>query len=256
MNRLDGKVVLITGSTRGLGRGMSRFFAQEGARLIITDRDDKHAAATLEDLDEIGAEAIFVQADLSVENDVVNLIDKAVAHYGRLTTVINNAALMPRVLTDASVVDIDNATLEAALGVNYYGLIWTCKYAIPHLLEAEGASITNISSFVTELGGPHFTAYCTTKAVMEPLTRSLARRYAADALRVNCIICGAVETPENAKALRDTKWFEDNQVDDRLPLLPYFGRIDDMAYAAIYLSSDEARFVTNANLAVNGGVTK
>ncbi len=164
----SGQGCLITGSTRGIGRTIGLRFAQQGASVVITGEDSKDADSALAAIADSGGKAIFVEADLTTEQDVVRLVESTIAEYGQLTTLVNNASVNPMAIGDKTVADVENESLEQAVALNYFGLVWMCKYSLPHLLAAERASITNISSVVTYLGGPNFTAYCLSKGAVEP----------------------------------------------------------------------------------------
>jgi len=251
--RLQGKVAVVTGTSSGIGPGIARRVALEGAKLIATDVDDAPAQALVDELREQGAEATFVHADLTVEDDVKALMDAARATYGSLTTLINCAAFSPVVGGDAPLVEVSNETLQKAIAINIFGLVWSCKYALPHLLESGNGSITNLSSVVTDMGGPMFTAYPMTKGATVSLTRSLAKRYQTEGVRVNLLNIGTIHSERNTKHITDIEFAKKYRVEDRWPPQG-LGSPDDVAWASVWLASDEARFVTNGTIPVNGGV--
>ena len=251
--RLDGKVAIVTGSTKGIGRGIATRFAAEGASVVVTGRDNVQGREVEQEIRAAGAEATYVGADLGRHDDVVDLVSAAVESYGKLTTLVNNGAITGFALGDKPFTEIDDDTLGRALQVNLYGLVWCCKHAIPHLVAAGGGAVVNISSAVAVNGTPGFTAYTATKGAMNSLSRSLAKEHAKDLIRVNTISTGLIESNEETAewmanpAIRE--WLE------RLVPLPYFGTPDDIAWACVYLASDEARYVTAATLHVDGGAT-
>jgi len=251
--RLNGKIAIVTGTASGIGPTIARHFALEGAKLIATDIDDAPAEALVAELREQGAEATFVHADLRIEDDVKALMETAVATYGGLTTLVNCAAFSPAVGGDKPLIDIDNETLAEALAINIYGLVWSCKYALPHLLASGNASIINLSSVVTDMGGPMFTAYPMTKGAMPALTRSLAKRYQTEGVRVNLVNIGTIRSERSASRVDDPEFRRKHRVEDRWPPQGP-GTSDDVAYACVWLASDEAGYVTNGTIPVNGGV--
>ena len=242
----------MTGATRGIGRGIATVFAREGAKVVIAGRsvDDGERVAT-----EIGASALFVRTDVGREADVAAAVDTAVARFGSLTTLVNNAAATQ--LTglegrgDAGVAELRNDVLAATLQTNLWGLVWASKYAIAAMTRSGGGSIINISSGVATKGAPMMDAYTATKGAMNALTRSMAVEYAKQRIRVNAISTGLIESGASIDALLDDparrQWLE--QV---IPL-PYFGVPEDIAWGCVYLASDESRYVTGTVLPIDGG---
>ena len=253
--RLEGKVALVTGATKGIGRGVARRFALEGARVVATGRTAELGKQVEAEILSEGGEAVFVRTDIGVESDVARAVEFAVERYGSLTTLVNNAAATHLVglpeRGDTQLDQLSNAVMQESLQTNVWGLFWCCKHAIAQMLRAGGGSIVNISSGVAVKGAQKMDAYTATKGAMNALTRSLAVEYAKQKIRVNAISTGFIETgditDEQLAAPGQRAWLE------QIIPLPYFGVPEDIAQGCVYLASDEARYVTGAVLAIDGG---
>jgi NAD(P)-dependent dehydrogenase (short-subunit alcohol dehydrogenase family) len=253
--RLDGKVAIVTGSTRGIGRATAIRFAQEGAKVVVTGRTDDDGREVEREIRDAGGEATFVRTDLAQEGDVVAMVGAAVERYGTLTTLVNNAApteLMGPGRSDRRVTELENDAWDAIMLVALKAVVWACKYAIPEMAKAGGATIVNISSAASMLGTPGLDAYTAAKGALNTLTRSMAVEYAADGIRSNCIVAGMVLTSEGAFTL-----MEDPVIGGatRAMHLTRLGLPEDIANAALFLASDESAFITGAVIPVDGGVT-
>ena len=255
MMRLDGKVALVTGATKGSGRTIATVFAREGARVVLAGRTVTAGDALEAEITAAGGAAAFVPTDIGKEADVVRAVRTAVERFGSLTTLVNNAAATHlsglRDRGDAGVAELANEVLDEALATNFWGLIWCCKHAIAEMSAAGGGSIINISSGVATKGAARMDAYTATKGAMNALTRSMAVGYASRRIRVNAISSGLIESGEAIEplladpAMRD--WLE------RSIPLPYFGVPEDIAWGCVYLASDESRYVTGTVLPIDGG---
>lgn len=256
--RLVGKVALVTGSTRGIGRATAVRFAAEGASVIVTGRTEDAGRGVESEIRDAGGEATYVRTDLTHEDDVVAAVEAAVDTYGKLTTLVNNAApteLMGPGRQDRRVTELENDAWDAIMLVALKAVVWACKYAIPEMAKADadaGSSIVNISSAASMLGTPGLDTYTAAKGALNTLTRSMAVEYAADGIRSNCIVSGMVLTSEGAH-----KMMEDPVIGGatRAMHLTRLGLPDDIANAALFLASDEAAFITGAVIPVDGGVT-
>ena len=254
MGRLDGKVAIVTGATRGIGRAIALMFAREGARVAVTGRHPERGAAVVDEICAAGGVATFFPGELGAEDDVRRVVDAAAERFGRITTLVNNAAATDRVgpgRGDARLVDVDNSAWEAVLAVGLHGLFWSCKHAIPHMIEAGGGSIINISAHAGVRGVSGFAAYTASKGAMNALTRALAVEHGADHIRCNAISAGFIQSGP---------WVDEQLTDERAlarlqrAYLTRLGVPDDVAYAAVYLASDEAEIVTGVVLPVDGGL--
>jgi len=243
-NRLDGKVALISGSTRGIGRSIAEHFASEGAKVAVTGRTVDRGEKVVARIREFGGEAEFFQLDVTSEESVRSVIEATVERFGSLSTLINNAAPTGAVATSVKPLhEYSTEEWDAILTGTLTGnVFWASKYAWPHLAAAEGASIVNISSGQSIAGFKGFSAYAAAKGGINSLTRSLAAEGSVDGIRANCILVGRVV------ALKGD--IGGHKGGGRLTRI---GNPMDIAYAATWLASDEAAFATGSLVTVDGG---
>jgi NAD(P)-dependent dehydrogenase (short-subunit alcohol dehydrogenase family) len=250
--RLDDKVTIITGGGGGMGKTAAELFAREGARVVVSDVSEAAGEAVIAAVRAAGGQATFVRADVSKEDDARGMVQHAVATFGRVDALYNNAGIMPE--ADHSVIDTDVETWDKVMAVNVRGVFLGCKYAIPQMLEQGSGSIINIASFVAILGcSVPQDAYTASKGAVLALTRSLAVQFAGRGVRTNAISPGPIETPllmdwllkdEAAKALRL----------NRNPS-GRFGKPEEIVNVGIYLASDDSRWTNGANFVIDGGIT-
>ncbi len=250
--RLAGKVCVITGAGSGMGRVASVIFAREGAKVVVADVSEAAGNETVAEVRAAGGEASFVRADVSREADAKAMIDHALATYGRVDCLYNNAGIMPE--GDHSVIDTDVDTWDRVMAVNVRGVFLGCKYAIPAMIANGGGSIINIASFVAILGcSVPQDAYTASKGALLSLTRSMAVQFAPKGVRTNAICPGPVETP----LLLD--WLVKDEEAKRIRLARNpsgrFGKPEEIVNLAVYLASDESRWTNGASLVVDGGIS-
>ncbi len=250
--RLSDKVSIITGGGSGMGRTASLMFAAEGARVVVADFVEAAGEETVRLVREAGGEATFVKTDVSSEADAQRMVEHAVATYGRLDTLYNNAGIMPE--EDHSVIDTPVDAWDRVMAVNVRGVYLGCKYAIPQMLEQGSGSIINVSSFVAILGcSVPQDAYTASKGAVAALTRSLAVQFAGRGVRSNAISPGPVETPLLME------WLLSDEAAKQLRLARNptgrFGKPEEIVNAAIYLASDESRWTNGANFVIDGGIS-
>jgi NAD(P)-dependent dehydrogenase (short-subunit alcohol dehydrogenase family) len=249
--RLEGKVALITGGGSGMGKVASRLFAEEGARVVLTDIDDEAAASVALAISEAGGEAIHVHADVAREADAEAMVAAAVDRFGRLDVLYNNAGVM--LPDDGSVDSTDESIWDLTLSVNVKGVAFGCKYGIPAMLRSGGGSIINVASFVAWLGAATSqTAYTASKGAVLAMTREIAVEYARKGIRCNALCPGPIETPLLMQLLSD-----DAKRQRRFVHIPMgrLGQAEELAKAALFLASDDASYMTGASLIVDGGIT-
>jgi NAD(P)-dependent dehydrogenase (short-subunit alcohol dehydrogenase family) len=250
--RLEGKTALITGAGSGMGRVASVLFAKEGANVIATDIASEGLDGTVKLVEEHGGGSIFpLTGDVTNAADVESWVRAGVERYGRLDVLYNNAGIFPDV--DRSVVEMDEETYERTLDVNLKGVMLCCKHAIPEMIRGGGGSVINVASFVALVGCtvPQ-DAYTASKGAVLALTKSLAVQFGPQRVRVNAICPGPVLTPLLVDLFPSEE--EKNKRLNRIPL-GRFGLPEDIAYAALYLASDESSWTTGTEFVVDGGIT-
>lgn len=242
--RLSGKVALISGSTRGIGRSIAQQFAAEGAKVAVTGRTVERGNKVVKFIRDAGGEAEFFSLDVTREDSVRDTVAAVVDRFGTLTTLVNNAAPTDVVASTVKPLhDYSTSEWESIITGTLTGnVFWASKYAWPHLVAAEGASIVNISSGQAIAGFKGFGAYGAAKAGVMSLTRSLAVEGAPDDIRSNCILVGRVVSGRG-----------DSGHHTGGGRLTRIGNPMDIAYAATYLASDEAAFATGSMVTVDGG---
>ena len=250
--RLDGKVTIITGGGSGMGRTAAELFAREGARVVVADFSEASGEAAAAAVRAAGGQATFVKADVSNEADARGMVQHAVATYGRVDALYNNAGVMPE--ADHSVIDTDVDTWDKVMAVNVRGVFLGCKYAIPQMLEQGSGSIINIASFVAILGcSVPQDAYTASKGAVLALTRSLAVQFAGRGVRSNSISPGPVETP----LLMEWLLADEAAKQLRLARNPSgrFGKPEEIVNVGIYLASDESQWTNGSNFVIDGGIS-
>lgn len=257
MRRLEGKNALITGSSTGIGQAIAIRFAQEGANVAINylKRPDeakiteKLVREACQSIREYDCQDLVVEADISKEEDVVNIFDEVIGKWGSLDILVNNAGIqIPRASHETTVEDFDRVT-----GVNLRGAYLCAREAIRHFLSREGGGvIINNSSVHQIIPKPKYLSYAMSKAGMANLTRTLALEYADKGIRVNAVGPGAIVTPINRT------WIDDPQrraeVDSHIPL-GRAGTPEEVAAVVAFLASDDASYITGQTIYVCGGLT-
>lgn len=251
MGRLDGKVALITGGASGMGMVASRLFAEEGAKIVLTDVADDAGERVAEDIRSSGADATYVHADVSKEDDARAMVATAVETYGGLTVLYNNAGVM--LGDDGSVHSTDAAIWDTTLAINVKGVAHGCKYGVPAMIDSGGGSIINVASFVAWMGAATSQiAYTASKGAVLSMTREIAVEYARKGVRCNALCPGPIDTPLLAELLSDPARRQRRFV--HIPM-GRLGRADELAKAALFLAGDDSSFMTGASLIVDGGIT-
>ena len=247
--RLQGKVALITGAGMGMGREAALLFAQHGAKIGVADLNRTAAEETVGLIERAGGHAVPVVGDVALEADVERMVGDTARRFGGLHVLYNNAGVLWKD-RDRSVLETDDTWWERVMAINLKSVFWVTKHGIPHLQKAGGGSIINVGS-VSALAG--FTraqdAYTAAKGALISLTKSLAIQFGKDRIRCNIIHPGIVDTPLQAPYLTDAlrKEFESG-----IPL-GRIGQPRDIAFAALFLASDESAFMTGVALVIDGG---
>lgn len=253
MARLSGKVALISGGTMGIGLACAQLFAREGAKVVVAGRDEAAGAAAAATTIAGEGAIRYERADVADPADCARLVEVTVAAYGALHIVVANAAVGTRTI-GGTVESIPPDLWDLAYQTNVGGTVELCRAALPQLRAAGGGSVL-LSSSISALVGGHARpthAYAATKGALLALTRAMAVSYGPERIRVNALIPGLIRTRLTADLLDDPARAE--RAVAGIPL-GFAGEPDDIAYAALYLASDEARFVTGAEFVIDGGAT-
>lgn len=249
--RLADKVAIITGSASGMGKYAAELFASEGAGVVVTDIAEKEGEEITRTIRDNGGKAIFVKANVSIEEDVKYMVNAAIDAFGHVDVLYNNAGIMPA--EDSGVTDLSEATWDRIMDINLKSAFLCSKYTIPHMIKQGKGSIINVASFVAFMGCtvPQ-DAYTASKGGMLSLTKSFAVQYGPHGIRCNAICPGPIETP-----LLRVLWTSEEARDLRLNRIPLgrFGEAKDIVYMALYLASDESSWTTGAWLMVDGGIS-
>ena len=246
--RLKDKVAVVTGASSGIGRAIALLFAEKGAAVTVADIADDEGEETARFITEQGHQAIFSHTNVADVNDVKNTIRTTVERFGKIDILVNNAAHM-RDWKPA--LETSEEEWDRSLAVTLKGSFLCSKYAIPEMKKSGGGSIVNISSVGGLVGFASYAAYCSAKGGVIQLTKSLAIDYGRDNIRANAVCPGPIETTVSPKG-KDEKLHQ-WQID--MTVLGRTGKPEEVAYAALFLASDESSFVTGSNLVVDGGWT-
>jgi NAD(P)-dependent dehydrogenase (short-subunit alcohol dehydrogenase family) len=259
--RLEGKTAVVVGagqtpgSTIGNGRAMAILFAREGADVLCVDRDGARAEETAAMIAKEGGRAGALEANIVKAGAAETLVAAAKARFGRIDILVNNVGIGGG---DGPAHKVEEAAFDRILNVNLKGMWLTIKAAIPAMREAGGGAIVNISSLASIAGGNQV-AYEVSKAAVNRLTTSVAQANARHGIRCNAILPGLMDTPMAVAGIASASGQEEEAVrqarNARVPLGGKMGTAWDTAYAALYLASDEARFVTGVLLPVDGGMS-
>jgi len=249
--RLGGKVAIVTGAGSGIGRATANLFAEEGAKVVVADIEPSLGRETVEEISKKGGTAVQAVVDVSKVNDVRMMIKTCITHFGKIDVLFNNAGIEG---PGGSLWKMKEDDWNRVIDVNLKSIFLGCKYAIPHMKRTKG-SIINTASELGLVGSTSRPTYSASKGGIIALTKSLALQCAPYRIRVNCICPGATETPLLIRFVGERqKERKLRKVIREIPLRR-LGKPIDMAYAALYLASEESSFVTGSVLVVDGGST-
>jgi len=250
--QFENKVVLITGGTSGIGRATAVAFAREGAKVVVSGRRKAEGAETVTLVEKAGGEGVFVQADVSDEEQVKRLVETTVSHFGRLDIAFNNAGTEghPKPLTDATTTEFDQV-----FNINVKGVFLSMKYEIPALLKSGGGSIINTSSIAGTIGMAGAGIYIASKHAVNGLTKTAALEVAKQGIRVNMVSPAAIQTDMLDRFIGDEQAEQKKQYFAGMHPVGRIGKSEEVASAVLYLSSPGASFITGHDLLVDGGFT-
>ena len=244
--RLEGKIALISGGSRGMGAFEAELFVKEGAKVVVGDVREKEGRALV---DKIGGDAVFVRLDVTSESDWAAAVNEVVGRYGKLDILVNNAGISAR----GSIEEATVAEWDRVMDINAKGVFLGTRQAIPEMRKAGGGSIINISSQLGLVGMSESSPqYQASKGAVRIFTKSAAVQYAAEGIRVNSVHPGPIIT-SMTEARRSDAAVQEMMI-SRIPLGRY-GESEDVAYGVLYLASDESSFVTGSELVIDGGWT-
>jgi NAD(P)-dependent dehydrogenase (short-subunit alcohol dehydrogenase family) len=260
-NRLQGKIAVVTGAGSigpgwGNGKAATVLFAREGAKLFAVDINRVAAEETKALIDQEGGTCEVQQGDVTKSGDVIACVERCVQIYGRIDILLNNVGIVE----PGGPVEISEESWDRLIDINLKSMFLMCKYCLP-IMERQGSgSIVNISSIgaLRFLGYP-CVSYNASKGAVNQLTQNIAVQYAAKGIRANCVLPGLMNTPMIREPLK--KFYAEGDIDKMIAIrneqcpMKKMGDAWDVAYAALFLASDEARYVTGANLVVDGGIS-
>jgi NAD(P)-dependent dehydrogenase (short-subunit alcohol dehydrogenase family) len=246
LGRLKGKVAIVTGGGTGIGGGISRVFAREGAAVTVAEIDPAIGNRTVAEIQADGGRAIFVETDVSEEDQLRAAIDQTLGEFGGIDILVNNAGVGIAKTAEASAVE----EWERLIGINVRSVFLTIKHVIPHMRARGGGSIINIGSMFALRAAPSYAIYHATKGAVRSLTKSTALAHAAEGIRVNAVHPGLIETPASTRDMAAQKIATAN-----IGPMGRWGQPEEVAYGCLFLASDESKFVTGIDLPIDGGLS-
>jgi NAD(P)-dependent dehydrogenase (short-subunit alcohol dehydrogenase family) len=253
MGRLTGKVAAITGAALGIGRATALRMAEEGAAVAILDRLEEPGRSLAAQLAADGLTARFWPLDVTREADVERVLNEVAAAFGRLDILVNNAGVAG---VSKPTHEVTEAEWDWVQAVNVKGVFFGTKHAVAHMRRAGGGSIVNLSSIYGLVSAPDVPPYHASKGAVRLMSKTDALIYARDRIRVNSVHPGFIWTPMVEGYLKDQGDLDEGRkATAALHPLGHMGEPDDIAWGCVYLASDEARFVTGAELVIDGGYT-
>jgi NAD(P)-dependent dehydrogenase (short-subunit alcohol dehydrogenase family) len=249
-DRLAGKVALITGAGGGQGRAAAILFANEGAKVVVTDVKVEGGEETVQLIKAAGGQATFLATDVSQAVQVEAAVRTAVDTYGGLHILYNNAAVLHR--KDAQVTNLDEEIWQLVIDINLKGTYLGCKYAVPEIIKAGGGSVINVSSLAGLIGIGNVHAYTASKGGVISLTRAIAMAYSAQKVRCNVICPGGVDTPMMAHVFHNPNP-RFRELSEKGHPIGRLGTPEDIASMALYLAGDESSWVTGSVFTIDGG---
>ena len=246
MNRLSGKIAIVTGAGHGIGRAIAEVYAEEGAVVFMCSRDLDAGEAAAKEFRAAGGDATFLQCDVGEPAEVARVVQAAAQRNGRIDVLCNNAAYLTSPWHASG--DAPDDEWEKCFRVSLMGTQWFTKGVLPFMVRQKSGSIVNIGSIQSLVGGRNSVAYTTIKTALVGFTRSVAYDYGPHAIRCNVICAGAIKT-----RISPAEGSELHQRQLGKTFLNRIGQPREVAYAALYLASDESAYVTGAALPVDGG---
>ncbi|WP_145948535.1 SDR family NAD(P)-dependent oxidoreductase [Paenibacillus sp. Y412MC10] len=250
--RLAGKIALITGSGSGIGKAAALLFAQEGATVIVNDLDAQKGEETVQEIVEMGSKGIFIQADVTDPASVQAMVEQTIAAFDHIDVLFNNAGISGV----GALHEVEPDAWDRVMSVNIRGVYLPSKYALPHMMQRKSGSIINMSSCIAEIGLAKRASYSATKGAVLALTKSMQVDYAPYNIRVNALLPGTILTPFVENYLNNSYENPEAAIESlkKRQLSGELGRPEDVAKAALFLASDESKFMMGSPLYIDGGV--
>ncbi len=249
MGRLENKIALVTGATSGIGEAVCIMYAKEGAKVAAVGRNEAKGAELVKRIADSGGEAIFIKADLRNMAEIPAVKDKALAKFGRIDILFNSAGVLVwRPFLDQTMDDL-NLIFET----NFRAYILMMQSVLPVMVKQGKGTIVNVASISAVWPELNSYFYGSMKAAITNLSRNVAKEFARKGIRINCILPGPIDTGMTPESIKNNKE-ERQKLIDSVGMMGRLGEPEDIAYAAVYLGSDESSFVTGVNLVVDGGV--
>ena len=244
--RLQGKVAIITGAANGMGAAEARLFAKEGAKVVATDLNEEKLNEVVANVKAAGGEITGIKQNVASEEEWKAVVAKTVELYGKVDVLVNNAG----VAMSKNFATMEMDEWNWVMDINLNGCVLGMKYAIPEMQKVGGGSVINISSIGGIVGMAGSSPYTAAKGALRSLSKSAAVEYGKDKIRVNSVHPGIIVTPMTAPSMEDAMPYYKMHTQ-----LPYFGDPEDVAHGVVFLASDESRFMTGAELVIDGGWT-
>ena len=245
--RMENKVVIVTGGGSGIGRATCYRLRQEGARVVVADRNLAGAEETRELMEGNDQNSAISRVDISRSSQVEQMVEDTISKFGRLDGLVNGAAILIRT---PPLVDVEDVDWDLTMDTNLKGTFYCCKYAIPAMLEHGGGSIVNIASMSGVRGVAYSVPYAVSKAGVIHLTKVAAAQYTHQGVRVNCIAPGGIDTPQMRGSTASAETFQERNVEHPMGRV---GRPDEVANLIAWLTSEEASYVSGSTYIIDGG---
>ena len=247
VGRMENKVAIVTGGSSGIGRATCYRLLQDGAKVVIADRNQAGAEETRELMEGTDSNSAVSVVDVSRSDQVERMVAETVAKFGRLDVLVNGAGILIRT---PPLIEVDDVIWDLTMDTNLKGLFYCCKYAIPAMLEHGGGSIVNIASMSGVRGRAYSVPYAVSKAGVIHLSKVAAAQYTHQGVRVNCIAPGGVDTPQMRGSTASAEVFQERNAEHPMTRV---GRPEEIANLISWLASDEASYVSGSTYIIDGG---